>query len=144
MTDSPKCVSKQQLHFMALLIAITLETVKLTTFWTVISWSIRASASCASLHHDLKNPAEQRMYSVDRSCSNIKSNSNSSTGLYKWLNKPAISSRNTLKCAIKIQQWWFIWTVLCVCLYCTCSDASYKIVDNNKENKQSTIIHPHN
>jgi hypothetical protein len=35
MTDLSNRVSKQQLHFMALIIVITLKTVTLKTFWNV-------------------------------------------------------------------------------------------------------------
>jgi len=47
-------VSKQQLHFMALIIVVTLENFTLRTLWSVIFWSIWTSASCASLPHYLK------------------------------------------------------------------------------------------
>jgi len=54
MSDLLNRVSKQQLHFLALMIVVTLENFTLRTLWSVTSWSIWMSASCAPLPHYLK------------------------------------------------------------------------------------------
>jgi hypothetical protein len=74
MADLPTHASKQQLHFMALIIVRTLENFTITTFWTATSPKTSGRLLLAHLCLITWKRAEQRRNSIARSCTNIKTN----------------------------------------------------------------------